>query len=129
MLPVNPLISPRPQCNMAKQIILNASPKWPDVKDDFIIRQEGRVIGRVRLGGERYAHGNTWEWSITIPMEMPVWASGSAEGRDACMKEFTVAWSRLLKETSPERLKRAFELERTFAALQKRMRQVKPDPV
>ena len=112
---------------MTKQIILNASPKWPDVKDDFIIRQEGHVVGRMRLGGERYSHGNTWEWSITIPMEMPVWTSGSAEGRDACMKAFTAAWARLVKETNPARMKRAFELERAFEARKKQMGRVNTD--
>jgi hypothetical protein len=75
----------------------------------------------MRLGGERYAQGNTWEWSIDIPMAMPPWASGSAESRDACMKDFTAAWGRLLKETSPERLERAWELERAFAARYQRM--------
>jgi len=114
---------------MAKRITLNVSPKWPDVQDDYVIRLEGHVIGRVRLGGERYGEGSTWEWEITIPMEMPVWTSGSAEGRDACMKEFTSAWLRFVKETSPERLGRALELERALAARQKRMGQAKMDPI
>jgi hypothetical protein len=106
---------------MAKPIALNASPKWPDVKDDYVVRHEGHLIGRIRLGGERYAQGNTWEWSIDVPMEMPASASGSAESRDACMKAFSAAWGRFLKETSPERLERAWELERAFAARYRRM--------
>jgi hypothetical protein len=85
---------------MANAITLNASLKWPDVKDDYVVRYEGRVIGRMRLGGERYAQGNTWEWSIDIPMAMPPWASGSAESRDACMKDFTAAWGRLIGDQS-----------------------------
>ena len=105
---------------MAKPITLNASPKWPDVKDDYVVRYDGHLIGRMRLGGERYSHGTTWEWSITVPMAMPVWASGTAESRDACMKDFTAAWGRFLKETDPERLERAWELERAFAARQQR---------
>jgi hypothetical protein len=53
----------------AKPIALNASPKWPDVKDDYVVRYDGHLVGRMRLGGERYSHGTTWEWSITVPMD------------------------------------------------------------
>lgn len=74
-----------PVALMAKPIALNASPKWPDVKDDYVVRYNEYVIGRMRLGGERYSHGTTWEWSIDVPMELPVWARGSAQSRDACM--------------------------------------------
>ena len=106
---------------VAKAITLNADPKWPGVTDDYVVRYEGHLIGRIRLGGERYGQGNSWEWTIDVPMAMPKWARGSAEGRDACMKDFTAAWGRLLKETSPERLERAFELERAVAARQQTM--------
>lgn len=114
---------------MAKAITLNACPKWTDVKDDYVVRYEGHLIGRIRLGGERYSQGNTWEWSIDVPMAMPVWASGSAESRDACMKEFTTAWGRLLKATSPERLARALELERAFAARHQRREMSETDAI
>jgi hypothetical protein len=30
---------------MANAITLNASLKWPDVKDDYVVRYEERVIG------------------------------------------------------------------------------------
>jgi hypothetical protein len=96
----------------AAPVALKASPKWPDVKDDYVVRYDGHLIGRIRLGGD------TWEWSITVPMAMPVWANGTGESRDACMRDFTIAWGRFLKETSPERLERAWELERAFAARQ-----------
>jgi len=106
---------------MTQAITLNASLKWPDVKDDYVVRFEEHVVGRIRLGGERYGEGNTWEWSIDIPMEMLAWANGVAEGRDACMKDFTAAWGRLLKVTSRERLERAWELDRAVAARHQRM--------
>ena len=105
---------------VAKTITLKASLKWPDVKDDFVVRYDDHLIGRIRLGDERFAQGTTWEWSITVPMAMPDWARGSAENRDACMKDFTAAWGRVLKETDPARLERAWELERAFAARQQR---------
>ena len=104
----------------AKPITLKASLKWPEVKDDYVVRYEGHLIGRIRLGDQRYAQGTTWEWSITVPMAMPDWVRGSAESRDACMKDFTAALGRLLKETDPARLERAWELERAFAARHER---------
>jgi hypothetical protein len=103
---------------VAKTITLKASLKWPDVKDDYVVRYDGHLIGRIRLGG--YAQGTNWEWSITVPMAMPDWANGTAESRDACMKDFTAAWGRLLKETDPKRLERAWELERALAARHQR---------
>jgi len=105
---------------VAKTITLKANLKWPDVKDDYVVRYDGHLIGRIRLGDQRYEQG-TWEWSITVPMAMPDWANGSAESRDACMKDFTAAWGRFPRETDPARLERAWELERAFAArLQRR---------
>jgi hypothetical protein len=106
---------------MAKTKPLHASLKWPDVKDDYVVRYHGHLVGRIRLGGERYSHGTTWEWSIDVPMELPDWARGSAQSRDACMNDLSAAWGRLLKQTSPARLERAWELERAFAARQQRM--------
>jgi hypothetical protein len=105
---------------VGKAAALHASPKWPDVKDDYVVRYDGHLIGRIRLGGEHYAQGTTWEWSITVPMAMPAWANGTGESRDACMKDFTTAWGRFLNETDPARLERAWELERAFAARQQR---------
>jgi hypothetical protein len=95
---------------MAKKTIsLNARLKWPDVKDDYVVWQEEHEIGRIRLIGD--AQGTTWEWYVTVPMAMPAWASGTCESRDACMKAFSSAWGRLLKETRLERLERAWEFE------------------
>jgi hypothetical protein len=45
------------------------------------------------------------------------------------MKEFTAAFQRLFKETKPERLKRAFGLERAVAARHKNMGMSKPDAI
>ena len=44
---------------VAKAITLKASLKWPDVKDDYLVRYDGHLIGRIRLGDERYAQGKT----------------------------------------------------------------------
>jgi hypothetical protein len=112
---------------MAKPITLNISLKWPDVQDDYVVRYEEFLIGRIRLAGERNGQGSTWEWSVIVPMAMPAWARGNAESRDACIKDFTTAWGRLLKETSSERLARAFELDRASGARQQTMAARKTD--
>ena len=106
---------------MAKMITLNASPTWSGVKDDYVLRYEGYVIGRVRLAE------TVWEWHITVPMAMPAWASGSADNLDECKKAFAGAWGRFLNETSPARLERAWELERAVEARQQRMGRIMND--
>jgi hypothetical protein len=118
---IAPALLIRTHGTMAKPISLNVTLKWPDVQDDYVVRYEGHLVGRIRLGGERYMHGTTWEWSITVPMAMPVWANGTAESRDASIKDFSVAWGRLLEATPPERLARALELERASVARQQTM--------
>lgn len=100
---------------MARTITLNASPTWPGIKDDYVLRYEGHVIGRIRSAE------SAWEWYITVPMAMPTWAQGSTHTLEEARKAFALAWGRLLKETSPERLARAWELERAVAARQQRM--------
>jgi hypothetical protein len=45
-------------------------------------------------------------------MVMPIRANGISASRDACMKDFSSARGRLLKETRVDRLERAWELER-----------------
>lgn len=100
---------------MSRTITLNASPTWPGVRDDYILRFEGHSIGRMRFTE------SSWEWQITVPMAMPSWAQGSAPSLDDARKAFAMAWGRLLSETNPERLARAWELERAVEARRQRM--------
>lgn len=93
---------------MGKAITLNAGPTWPGVENDYVLHYEGHAIGRIRLAE------TGWEWHISIPMAMPDWASGKAESLDACRRAFGAAWAKLLIETNPERLKRAWELDHAF---------------
>ena len=97
-----------------RSISLHARLKWPDVKDDYDIWHEEMPIGRVRLAGDRANEAAAWEWSIVVPMAMPDWARGVGTTRDDCMKDFSAAWARLLKETPPERLGRALDLMRAW---------------
>ena len=106
---------------MARTINLTASPTWPGVADDYILRFEEHSIGRMRL-----AEGG-WEWHLNVPMEMPVWARGRTNNFEECRNAFAAAWGRFLKETSPTRLERAWELERAFEARQRRMGTAKKD--
>ena len=106
---------------MAKSIILNASPSWPGAKNDYVLRYEQHTVGRIRLAE------TAWKWQITVPMAMPPWAEGSSDTLEEAKKAFALAWGRLLKETSPERLARAWELELAVEARQQRMEAAKKD--
>jgi hypothetical protein len=106
---------------MSPKITINAQPTWPDVKDDYAVQFEGHSIGRVRLDGK------AWAWSITIPMALPEWAEGSAASRDEGFKALAAAWGKLLTQTNPERLQRAWELEKAFDARQQKTAAIKPD--
>ena len=106
---------------MSVKITIDARPRWPDVRDDYSIQFEGHSIGRVRLDG------TAWVWSITIPMALPDWAEGSSASRDDSFKALAAGWGKLLSQTSPERLQRAWELEKAFEARQQRMATVKSE--
>ncbi len=106
---------------MARTITLNASPTWPDVKDDYVLRYEGHAIGRMRWGE------TAWEWHIGVPMAVPEWARGSANSLDECKAAFAAAWGRILNETSPARLERAWELERAVEQRRQRMEMAAKD--
>jgi hypothetical protein len=105
--------------NMSAKITINAQPRWPDVKDDYAVQFEGHSIGRVRLDGA------IWVWSITIPMALPEWAEGTAASRDEGFKALAAAWGKLLAQTNPERLQRAWELEKAFEARQQSLVTIK----
>src|SRR3954453_6427742 len=93
---------------MSAKLTIDASPRSPDVTDDYAVHFQGHFIGRVRLdpGG--------WVWNITIPMALPDWAEGTAISRDEGFKALASAWGKLIGQTSSERLQRAWELEKAF---------------
>src|ERR1700712_1477493 len=108
---------------MAAKITSAGSLRWPDVRDDYVVRFEGHSIGRVRLDG------TNWVWSITIPMALPEWAEGSAASRDEGFKALAAAWGNLRAQPDPERLQRAWELEKAFEARQQRPVTIKSDDI
>ena len=97
---------------MSTKIVIDARLRRPDVPDDYAVDFEGHSIGRVRL------EATSWLWSISIPMGVLDWAEGTASTRDDGFKALAAAWGRLLHETRPDRLQRAWELEKAFAARQ-----------
>jgi hypothetical protein len=106
---------------MSTRISIDARLRWPDVKDDYVLLFEGHSIGRVRLDG------TNWVWSIAIPMALPDWAEGTAASRDEAFKTLAAAWGKLLTQTSPERLQRAWDLEKAFEVRQQRLATIEPD--
>jgi len=100
---------------MAAKITIDAHLRWPDIRNDYVIRFEGHSIGRVRLDGM------VWVWSTSIPMALPEWAEGTAASRDEGLKTLAAAWGKLLAQTSAERLQRAWDLEKAFEARQQKM--------
>jgi hypothetical protein len=96
-------------------ITIDAHLRWPDIRDDYVVGFEGHSIGRVRLDGIN------WLWSITIPMALPEWAEGATASRDESLKALAAAWSKLLTQTSAERLQRAWDLEKAFEVRQQKM--------
>ncbi|HKU06832.1 MAG TPA: hypothetical protein VJR30_12255 [Bradyrhizobium sp.] len=95
---------------MGRTITLKSSLTWPDVKDDYVLRYEGHRIGRIRFASP------VWEWHINIPMALPAWAQGTTANLDDARKAFATAWGRLLAQTSPDRLERAWDIERSAEA-------------
>jgi hypothetical protein len=97
---------------MSTKIVIDARLRWPDVQGDYAVEFEGHSIGRVRF------EAPSWLWSITIPMAVPEWAEGTASTRDEAFKALATAWGRLLNQTSPARLQRAWELDKAFEVRQ-----------
>ena len=106
---------------MSAKLTIDASPRSPDVRDDYAVHFQGHSIGRVRLDPAG------WVWNITIPMALPDWAEGMTASRDDSFKALASAWGRLLSQTRPERLQRAWDLEKAFEARQLKTAAVQPD--
>lgn len=106
---------------MARTITLNASLTWPDVKEDYTLRYDGHVIGRIRLDQ------GVWDWQIVVPMAVPAWARGTANSLDESKSAFAAAWGRFLNETNPQRLERAWELDCAAEARRQRLEMARKD--
>ena len=76
------------QKTITRSITLNASPAWPGVENDYILRYDGHTIGRIRLDQ------SAWEWQITISHGD---AGMGSRSLDESKRAFAAAWGRLLK--------------------------------
>lgn len=94
---------------MEKKITLSAQLKWPGVPDDYIVRFDGHVVGRIRRNSAHDPNPGQWTWALTVPMLLPDWARGDGGDRDESMRALAMAWQRILVETSPQRLARLWE--------------------
>lgn len=94
---------------MEKKITLSAQLKWPGVPDDYSVRFDGHVIGRIRREGPHDPNPGQWTWMLTVPMLLPDWTRGNSGDRDESMRALAMAWQRVLTETSPQRLARLWE--------------------
>ncbi|MDN4983832.1 MULTISPECIES: hypothetical protein [unclassified Bradyrhizobium] len=81
-----------------------------EISDHYAAWSQGREIGTIRHARDASGPDRSWEWFIVVPMGLPAWASGDAPDRDTAIRAFSAAWGRLLKETQPQRLQRAWEL-------------------
>jgi len=105
------LIGPPTQILFMKQSIsLNAKLRGPDVRDHYVVVYEGHAIGTIHRSGD------SWSWSISVPMGLPDWSIGNASSLHEGIKALGNAWAGILKSTSAERLQRAWDLERAAEA-------------
>jgi hypothetical protein len=74
---------------------------WPDDRDDYVIRCEGRDVGRVYL--TRVPHGDRWLWTIFINGHVPrvegVPITGLAVSLDEAAAGFNRSYERM-RETA-----------------------------
>jgi len=95
---------------MPQAISLSLNLRWPEVKNDYLVRFEEHTIGHVRLAE------SGWVWAITVPMALPEWTVGSAPSLEDSIKALAGAWTRILNQTPPERLQRAWDFEKAAEA-------------
>ena len=75
-------------------------------EDDYVVRNEGRSIGRIRLANERSWQGDVWEWNITIPLPIPAWGSGTAATLFDAKADFKTAWDKFSADLTYEQVRR-----------------------
>jgi hypothetical protein len=63
---------------------------WSDVEDDFIILNNGYVIGRITLYPE--LEGKCWFWTITDRWRNALQSFGYSADRDEALEEFRAQW-------------------------------------
>ncbi|MBB4366748.1 hypothetical protein GGD65_007822 [Bradyrhizobium sp. CIR18] len=73
--------------------------------DDYIVFEDGQMIGRIRLARERSPA--LWLWTVVVAM--PGAPFGNAENIEQAKSKFETAWEALKSEHGPEQIAKAFE--------------------
>lgn len=67
--------------------------------DDYIVRENGQTLGRIRLSHDRSPP--IWLWNVTVTIGAPF---GEAATLDEAKGRFKVAWEGLKDKQSPQKL-------------------------
>ncbi|MDA9427155.1 hypothetical protein [Bradyrhizobium sp. CCBAU 53380] len=73
--------------------------------DDYIVFEDGQMIGRIRFARERSPA--LWLWTVVV--SVPGAPSGNAENIEQAKSKFETAWEAFKSEHGPEQIASAFE--------------------
>jgi hypothetical protein len=60
--------------------------------DDFAVFCDGHRVGRIRLAAGRVGHNAIWEWTVSPPLPIPSWCSGSSSELEQAKAAFRASW-------------------------------------
>lgn len=80
------------------------------LENDYDVREDGRDIGRIRLGAGLRAEMH-WFWTINIPLPIPAYCSGKADTLDEAKDQFRKAWETFRATLTDERVERWHHLQ------------------
>ena len=63
-------------------------------EDDYVVKADGRSVGRIRLAIERLGEEEIWERTINVPFQIPAWGSGTAATLFDAKDDFKTAWDK-----------------------------------
>ncbi len=73
--------------------------------DDYVVREDGQRIGRIRLASERAPPIWLWHITVTIPDRA---SFGDAATLDEAKGRFKVAWENFKQKHGPEKIAKAY---------------------
>ena len=74
--------------------------------DDYIVRADGRSVGRIRLSSARVSQAQVWIWCITVPLPIPTWGEGIASSLEEAKAAFKTAWDKFSAALSYDDVRR-----------------------
>ena len=79
------------------------------IANDYVVKFEGRPVGRIRETGERIGHNPGWDWVINPPIPIPTWCHGSTDDLEQAKAALKEAWENFYATLRPEDIKRWHE--------------------